>query len=109
MALIKCPECEKEVSSTTKNCPACGYVLNKPKRSIMGKIMKWAFILFNALMIFWLFSYFGEIANVTDGAGSDAEKAGAAIGGTLGTGFLLTIWVMGDIILGLFVLFTRPK
>lgn len=24
MALIKCPECKREVSSTAKNCPGCG-------------------------------------------------------------------------------------
>ncbi|WP_156453336.1 hypothetical protein [Polycladidibacter hongkongensis] len=40
---------------------------------------------------------------------SDAESAGLAIGGTIGSGMLLTFWVLGDIILGLFVLFTRGK
>lgn len=29
MALIKCPECGKEVSDTAKNCPSCGYLLKK--------------------------------------------------------------------------------
>lgn len=28
MALIKCPECEKEVSSAAPSCPHCGFVLN---------------------------------------------------------------------------------
>lgn len=27
MALIKCPECNHEVSDTAKNCPNCGYKL----------------------------------------------------------------------------------
>lgn len=29
MALIKCPECGKEVSSSAPSCPHCGYVLKK--------------------------------------------------------------------------------
>ena len=28
MALIKCPECEKEISDQAKYCPSCGYGLN---------------------------------------------------------------------------------
>ncbi|MFT6865914.1 MAG: DNA-directed RNA polymerase subunit RPC12/RpoP [Cyclobacteriaceae bacterium] len=32
MALIKCPECEKEISDKANSCPNCGYELNpKPK------------------------------------------------------------------------------
>ena len=31
MALIKCPECGKEVSDTAKKCPNCGYVIKKSK------------------------------------------------------------------------------
>lgn len=33
----------------------------------------------------------------------------AAIGGTIGTGVLISFWGFGDLILGLLVLFTRPK
>ncbi|MDY5355633.1 MAG: zinc ribbon domain-containing protein, partial [Eubacteriales bacterium] len=29
MALIKCPECGKEVSSSAPTCPHCGYQLKK--------------------------------------------------------------------------------
>ena len=29
MALIKCPECSKEISDTTKSCPNCGYRFKK--------------------------------------------------------------------------------
>lgn len=28
MALIKCPECNKEISDQAKFCPSCGYGLN---------------------------------------------------------------------------------
>lgn len=31
MALIKCPECGKEISDTAENCPNCGYHFEKTK------------------------------------------------------------------------------
>lgn len=34
MALIKCPECNKDVSDTAEKCPSCGYNI---KRYIQGK------------------------------------------------------------------------
>lgn len=39
MALINCPECNKEVSDTAENCPNCGYTLN-PKRNAKKVIEK---------------------------------------------------------------------
>lgn len=42
MALIKCPECGKEISDTIKKCPNCGYKVkkqvNKKKMFIIGII-----------------------------------------------------------------------
>ena len=29
MALINCPECNKEISDTTKSCPHCGYSIKE--------------------------------------------------------------------------------
>ena len=29
MALIECPECSKQVSTTASNCPNCGYNINR--------------------------------------------------------------------------------
>lgn len=46
MALIKCPECQKEVSDSALYCPACGKQIKKLKRSFFGKLIKWIFILF---------------------------------------------------------------
>ena len=42
-------------------------------------------------------------------AASDAEKAGAALGTGLGMMMVGTVWVIGDIIIGMFVFLTRPK
>lgn len=109
MALINCPECSNKVSNTSVKCPSCGIKLRKLRRSFFGKIVKWAFIGFNILMIAWLFDYFMRIGELSSSINNDAEEAGAAIGATIGISMLLGIWGFGDIILGLFVVFTRPK
>lgn len=42
MALITCPECDKEISDTVKDCPHCGYRLKKMKQKKERKpIPKW--------------------------------------------------------------------
>lgn len=109
MATVPCPSCGKDVSVKAFDCPSCGHPLRKAKRGFFGKVFKWAFVLFNIVMIAMLFSYADVIGDQMDTAKSDAEKAGTAIGATLGSGMLLTLWAIGDIILGMFVLFTRPK
>lgn len=108
MALINCPECHAEVSDSAINCTQCGVQLRTPQRTFFGKLIKWSFIIFNILMAFWLV---GGMGSATEGmeAMSEAEKTGAAIGTGIGAAMIMTLWVFGDIILGLFVLFTRPK
>lgn len=108
MALINCPECSTEVSDSALKCPKCGVQLRKLKRGFFGNLIKWSFIGFNILMAVWLI---GGMGAATEGmeALSGAEKAGAAIGTGIGAAMIMGIWVFGDIILGLFMLFTRPK
>ncbi len=78
-------------------------------RSAFGKFVKWTFVGFNILMILWMVSAGFAVNEVSSTAVNDAERAGAAIGTGLGITFLLFIWGFGDLILGLFVLFTRRK
>ncbi|MBT7558804.1 zinc ribbon domain-containing protein [Candidatus Woesearchaeota archaeon] len=108
MSMIKCPECSSEVSDSALKCPSCGVQLRKAKRGFFGKLVKWGFIGFNIIMLIWLV---GGMGAATDGmeAMSEAEKAGTAIGAGIGMAMIFGVWVVGDIILGLFVLFTRPK
>lgn len=108
MALINCPECSTQVSDTALKCPSCGVQLRKPKRGFFGKLVKWGFIIFNILMVFWLISGLGAATEGMD-VMSEAERAGATIGTGIGVALILGIWLIGDVILGLFVLFTRPK
>lgn len=108
MALISCPECKANVSNTALKCPSCGTQLRKPKRGFFGKLFKWSFVGFNLLMLVWLVTGFNAATsdmNTLNGA----EQAGAAIGTGIGMAMVLTVWVLGSIILGLFVILTRPK
>ena len=80
----------------------------KRKRGFFGWIFLILFLLFNGLMVVWLFSYWSTVLPMST-TGSQAGRAGAAIGTTLGTGFIISIWTCGSIVLGLFVLFTRGR
>ena len=110
MALIKCKECGAEISSEAKVCPRCGIVLKKPTRGFLGQVFKWLFVVFNILMVLMAWNVFNTAGETISTAGSDEiAQAGAVIGTTLGIGIVLTFWAIGDIILGLFVLFIKPK
>jgi len=78
-------------------------------RTAFGKVVKWMFIGFNILMIVWIVTGLGAASESMEGPLNEAERAGAAIGTTLGMGMLIVLWALGDIILGMFVLFTRRK
>ena len=82
---------------------------DKPKRTMFGKLVKWSFIGFNILMLLWMIFGVGGAAETIDTAGSDAEKAGAAIGTGLGAMMIIFIWVAGDVVLGLMTLLTKPE
>lgn len=108
MALINCKECDKQVSNEAFKCPHCGAQLRKPKRGLFGVIFKYTFILFNIFMVWAMFTGMSGVSEMPE-ATSSAEEAGRNIGTGLGIGFMLVIWALGDVILGLLVLFTRPK
>ena len=81
----------------------------KPQRSFFGKLIKWTFIGFNLLMLFWMIAGVGGATKHVAEATTEAEKAGGAIGTGLGAMMIIFIWVAGDVILGIFVLLTRAK
>lgn len=39
MSLIKCPECQQQISDTIKKCPHCGYKFKKNKKLIIGVLI----------------------------------------------------------------------
>ena len=109
MALISCPECNAKVSESANKCPKCAFQIRKSERTFFGKLVKWSFIGFNVLMLIWMISGVDGSSHAVQSASSNAEKVGAEIGTGIGVMLLLMIWVFGDIILGLMVLFTKPK
>tara|TARA_R110002096_G_scaffold432687_3_gene649927 strand:+ start:310 stop:636 length:327 start_codon:yes stop_codon:yes gene_type:complete len=107
--MIACSTCNQNVASTAFDCPHCGAKLRKPKRSFIGKVFKWSFILFNFLMLVWMVSALQTGGEVVTSAADKYEQAGAAIGSAMGVGVILILWAIGDVILGMFVMFTRPS
>lgn len=75
MALIKCKECNAEVSDQATKCVSCGAQLRKPKRGFFGVIFKWSFIIFNILMVVWLFGAISATGEVMSSAQSEAAQA----------------------------------
>jgi hypothetical protein len=81
----------------------------RSRRGFFGWVFLLLFIGFNALM---LWAAIGSLASMTSGldaATTDAERAGAAIGITMGLGVVMFFWVAGAIILGLLALLTRGR
>lgn len=109
MALFNCTECGTEVSTNAFACPKCGATLRKAKRGAFGQIIKWIFIGFNLLMMWWFITGISAASDGMDSAKSGAESAGAAIGTGLGAMMIIFIWVAGAFLLGLFTYFTRAK
>ena len=78
------------------------------KRGFFGHVFKWGFVGWNLLMVFWLGSYLVQVVPMVE-MGSSAERAGAAVGTTMGVSLIMMLWMAGTVILGVFVLLTRGK
>ena len=91
MALIKCPECGKEVSNNAKACPHCGAVqpedsivkpaesvsevqsedsIVKPTESIFNKVLEYVFyaVVFLVIAFFWT-----SCSNSCSGSGRSSD------------------------------------
>jgi len=77
--------------------------------SFYNKYILWAFIGFNLFMIFWMITELGGTSKHLKEATSTAERIGISIGTRLGTSIMISIWVAGDVILGLFAFFNKSK
>lgn len=109
MKLITCKGCGTQVSKQAVQCHNCSYTLRKPKRGVFGTIIKWSFIGFNLLMLYWLIAGTSSAAETIATSEDEWEAAGATIGTGLGAMFILFIWIVGAFILGLLTYFTKAK
>jgi hypothetical protein len=83
--------------------------VEKNQRSLFGKIVKYTFIGFNILMLVWFIGGMASASKSIENATTEAEQAGATIGTGLGAIFIIFIWVVGAVILGIMTLLTRAK
>lgn len=59
MSIIKCPECDKEVSDTAKTCPNCGYQLvDKVAKTLDTLGIVGGILLFLGCIVCFLFSMY---------------------------------------------------
>lgn len=75
------------------------------RMGLFGWIWRIALAVWHVAMIAWIVQFVSTVAPMVEAG--DAEGAVAAIGGTIGIGFIFAIWVGGTVIIGLFVLLTR--
>ena len=67
MALIKCPECGKEVSDKAPACPSCAYPLQATTIEATGKSWKGTLIVSVLAMIFGVIGLFASGATGAGG------------------------------------------
>ena len=72
----------------------------------------WAIVLFSALMLIWIVVGVSSVSDNCAGMSGQALEncqAATAIGGGIGVTFLVIVWFLGFIVLGLIWLMSRPK
>ena len=72
----------------------------------------WALVLFSGLMLVWIVAGVGGLSDNCAGlTGQELDlcEAGTVIGGGIGVTFLVVIWFIGFIVLGLIWMMSRPK
>lgn len=78
------------------------------RRGVFGWIFLLLFWAWNALMVWWLVSYWATVSPLVT-SGSEAGRTGAAVGATLATGTIFFFWAAGAVIFGLLAFFTRGR
>lgn len=83
-------------------------MIEKRARGFFGYVFLALFWAFNIFMAYAFLKGLGDAGSKIQ-AMSGAEKTGGEIGMVMGATFLLGIWAMGAVILGLFCILTRGK
>lgn len=107
--LINCPECSSKVSNQATKCVSCGIRLREPRRGFFGTAFKWLFVVFNVLMLLFLIAFMVAAINAFPVIAGQIGRGVAINHSTIGFLEILGTWMAGDIILGMLVLFTRPR
>lgn len=102
-----------EPSPPRQTAPAPVRAVGPPSSGRSGwRPMTWVVLAFNVLMVVWIGAgLVGVSDNCADEVGSALEacEAGTAIGASIGVAFLVMLWALGDVILGVIWLVTRKS
>jgi uncharacterized protein (UPF0212 family) len=71
--------------------------------------MTWVIVVFNVLMLIWVVGGGASAGSSCGDLTNEFEQAGCGAGTAIGIGILMTLWVFGDVILGVLWLVTRPR
>lgn len=83
--------------------------ITKAKRGFFGKFWAFLFWSWHVLCGLWIYGGIQNAAALTATYTTEAQIAGAAIGTSLGVGFIVILWFIVTVFLGLCVLMTKPK
>jgi len=81
----------------------------KPNRSLVGSVFKWWFIIFNILMIVWIFSIGSETDEAIDESESELDEDINAAAGGIAMTLVCGVWFVGAIIFGMLAMVTKPS
>ena len=81
----------------------------KPNRSLVGSVFKWWFIIFNILMIVWIFSIGSETGDAIDESESELDEDVNAAAGGIAMTLICGVWFVGAIIFGMLAMVTKPS
>lgn len=83
--------------------------IERRRRGVFGWVIAFFFWGWQLVMAGALISGLNGASNHTAALHSEAERAGASIGTGLGVAFVLFLWVLGTIIFGFMMMFTRGR
>lgn len=79
-------------------------------RFLKWRFMTWVFLAFNALMLFWVIAGSMAASNSADCLpGDDLCEGANDLGTAIGVGFVMVLWFVGFVILGLLWIMTRSR
>jgi len=104
-----CPKCSTELEPAVTSCVACGFHLDRPERSALGKILKWTFVLFNIAMVVWVLVAMGVFESVDPDTQKEALPHGTEQSAGIGVSMIVMIWLICNGVLGVLVWDTRAR
>ncbi len=108
MTIKKCTNCGAQVNDALENCAQCGIALQDSNRSYK-KVILFALIVFNVLMLLWAFSGISGTLEIAEGANTPDSEQMVEESAKLGISMIAIIWAIGDIVLGILYFMSNKK